>query len=179
MGISYQVPTESRYIPTSTEFNAVFNANPANPGKYDFNTDAAGAINQNIVVEPMQPNSVYLIERMSCGGNLTEGQFLEANDVFCFVDIKRSLGKKRVHRKPIPIANYFDGQESAIWIYSDKDGDQLTLSFSGVLNQLPSMVGIATATIQISLNLYAIESAYFVGAFRSGQGRSIGQINRR
>lgn len=179
MGISYQVPTEARYIPTSTIFSAAFNGNPANPGKYDFNLNAVGPINQNVVVDEMQPNTIYLIERMSAGGNITESQFLEAIDVFCFVDIKKSLGKQRCHPKPIPIANYFDGQETATWIYSDKGGERLTLSFQGVLNQLPSMVGIATVKVQISLNLYAIESAYFVGAFRNVQGRTIGQINRR
>lgn len=179
MGISYQIPPQARYYATSTIFSAVFNANPANPGTYDFNTDAAGSINQNVYVMDLQPNTIYLIERMSAGGNITEAQFLEAINQFLFLDVIKHLGRQRVYPQQIPIVNFFDGQETAAWIFSDKKGDMLNLSFTGVLNQLASMVGIGTAKVHVSLNVFAIESAYFVGSFRDQLGRTIGQVNRR
>lgn len=175
MSINYQIPTQSRYIPTSTIFQAVFNA--ITPARYDF-TNTPG--NQNVNVLLLQPGTVYLIERMNAGGNLSEEQFLESIDSFPELAIRRSASRgEGVYNRSIPITNYFDGMECAAWVFTDKKDDWLTLSFSGLLRQLPSMVGILTAKIQISLSIFAIESAYFNGSFRDGLGKSIGQSNRR
>lgn len=174
MSISYQIPPQSRFIPTSTVFTAVFNA--YTPARYDFTQTPT---NQDVNVLLLQPGTIYLIERMDAGGNITEGQFLESIDTFPELIIKRSISKENVYNRPIPITNYFDGKEAAAWIHSDKKDDWLTLSFNGLLSQLPSMVGILTAKVQISLSIFAIESAYFVGSFRDSLGGSIGQQNRR
>ena len=174
MSIQYQIPTQSRFIPTSTVFSAVFNA--ITPARYDFTNTAA---NQDVNVILLQPGTVYLIERMNAGGNVTEEQFLESIDTFPSLTIKRSVSKENVYNRSIPIVNYFDGLECAAWVFTDKKDDWLTLSFSGLLRQLPSMVGILTAKIQVSLSIFAIESAYFNGSFRDGLGRTIGQSNRR
>lgn len=176
MSINYQVPTQSRYIPTSTVFTAVFNANPLNPGKYDFTVPSAG--NQNIDVLKLQPGTIYLIERISAGGNITEQEYLAAINVFPSVAIRRKIKKEMVYMRPIPINNYFDGQEAGCWIHSDKSDDVLTMSFQGVLDQIASLVGVAEVKIQISLNIFAIDSAWFNGAFRDEQGHTIGQTNR-
>lgn len=177
MSISYQIPTQSRYVPTATIFSAGFNANPLNPGKYDFSYTGAG--NADVQVLDLQPDTVYLIERISAGGNLTESQYLESIDTFCTLRIKQLQKKKMVYQFPVPINSYFDGQEAACWISTQKGGDKLILTFEGVLNQLPSMIGIATAKISIALNIFAIDSAWFNAAFQDHQGRSIGQVNRR
>lgn len=174
MGITYQIPQQARFIPTSTVFSAPFNVTI--PGKYDFTGTVA---NQNVSVLTFQPNTVYLIERMSAGGNITEGQFLESISTFPSLYVKKQLGNRVVYEKPIPIANYFDGQEAAAYVISDKGGDQLLLTFEGVLNQLPSMIGIATVYIQISLNVFAIDSNFWNNSFRDRQAYSIGQNNRR
>lgn len=173
MGISYQIPQQARFIPTSTVFTAVFNA--ITPGKYDFTQTAT---NQNVTVLTFQPNTVYLLERMSAGGNITEGQFLESIETFPLLYVKKKIQNKVVYEKPIPIINYFDGQEAAAYVISDKHSDELRLTFTGLLNQLPSMIGIATVKIQISLNIFAIDSNFWNGSFRDRQGRSIGQVNR-
>lgn len=177
MSISYQIPVQSRYVPTATVFTAVFNANPLNPGKYDFSYSGAG--NTDVQVLDLQPDTIYLIERISAGGNLTEGQYLESIDTFCTVRIKQLQQKKMVYQFPVPINSYFDGQEAACWINTQKGGDKLILTFEGVLNQLPSMVGIASAKISIALNIFAIDSAYFNATWQDEQARSIGQVNRR
>lgn len=173
MGISYQIPQEARFISYSTVFTAPFNVTI--PGKYDF---TGTTTNQNVVLFAFQPNTVYLIERMSSGGNITEAQFLESISTFPQLYIKKKLQGKVVYEKPIPITNFFDGQEAAAYVLSDKSGDQLLLTFQGVLNQLPSMIGIATVKIQISMNVFAIDSNYWNGAFRDIQAGSIGQVNR-
>lgn len=174
MSISYQIPTQSRFIPTSTIFSAVFNA--ITPARYDFTGTAA---NQDVNVLLLQPGTIYLIERIDAGGNINESQFLESIDTFPELTIKRSISRENVYNRSLPITNYFDGKEAAAWVFTDKKDDWLTLSFSGLLAQLPSMVGILTAKIQVSLSIFAIESAYFTGSFRDGLGRTIGQSNRR
>lgn len=174
MSIKYQIPTQSRFIATSTIFSAVFNA--VTPAKYDFANTTA---NQNVIVLRLQPGTIYLIERLSVGGNITESQFLESIDTFPVLTIKRSSSRESVYSQGIPIVHYFDGLECAAWVHSDKNDDDLTLSLSGLLSQLPSMIGILTARIQVSLSIYAIESSYFSGSFRDVLSTSIGQTNRR
>lgn len=174
MGINYQIPQEARFISYSTVFTAPFNVTI--PGKYDF---TGTVTNQNVTLFTFQPNTIYLIERMSSGGNITESQFLESISTFPLLYIKKKIQNKVVYEKPIPITNYFDGQEAAAYVFSDKGSDELRLTFEGVLNQLPSMIGIATVKVQISLNIFAIDSNFWNGAFRDIQAGTIGQINRR
>ncbi len=172
MAITYQIPQQSRYISTSTIFTAQFNV--PTPGQYDFNV----AANQNINVQELEPNVVYLIERVSIGGTLSEGEYLSSIVTFPYLTIKRSISNQIVYKKPFPIVNYADGIETAAFIHSDKGGDFLTLSFIGSLLQLPSMVGLAEVKIQASLSIYAIDSGYFNAAFRDVQNISMGQRNR-
>lgn len=174
MSIKYQIPTQSRFISSSTVFTAVFNA--ITPGRYDFTNTSS---NQNVSVIQLQPGTIYLIERLSVGGNLTEGQFLESIDTFPVLTVKRSASREGVYNRGLPIVHYFDGLECAAWVHSDKNDDNLTLSLSGLLTQIPSMVGILTVKIQVSMSIYAIESSYFSGAFRDVLDKSIGQSNRR
>ena len=172
MAINFQIPTQSRYISTSTIFTAAFNVPTV--GQYDFNVVG----NQNVIVQELEPNVVYLIERMSVGGTLPEGDFLSSIVTFPILTIKRAISNQIVYKKPFPIVNYADGIETAAFIHSDKGGDSLTLSFIGSLSQLPSMVGLAEVKLQISLSIYAIDSGYFNAAFRDVQNNSMGQRNR-
>lgn len=172
MAVNFQIPTQSRYISTSTIFTAQFNV--PTPGRYNFNV----AANQNIQIQELESNVVYLIERMSVGGTLSEGDFLSAIVDFPLLTIRRSISNQIVYKKPFPIVNYADGIETAAFIHSDKGGDQLTLSFVGSLLQLPSMVGLAEVKMQVSLSIYAIDSGYFNAAFRDVQSISMGQRNR-
>jgi len=172
MAITFQIPTQSRYISTSTIFTAQFNV--PTPGRYDFNVPG----NQNVFVQELEPNHVYLIERMSVGGTISEGDYLSSIVDFPILSIRRSISNTIVYKKPFPIVNYADGIEIAAFIHSDKGGDNLTLSFTGTLQQLPSMVGLANVKMQISLSIYAIGSGYFNTAFRDVQSISMGQRNR-
>lgn len=174
MSVIFQIPTQSRLIPTSTIFSTTFNA--ITPGRYDFTNDPT---NQNVVVIDLQPNTVYFIDRISCGGNVTEGQFLESIESFPFVAFKKLIRSDMVYERPIPVSNFFDGAEMSAFVKSDKGGDQLLFTFSGLFRQLPSMVGLLDLKVQVSLNIFAIESAYFAGAFRDVQANTIGQVNRR
>lgn len=173
MSIIYQIPQQSRYISTSTIFTAQFNV--PTPGQYDFNVPG----NQNINVIELKPGVVYLIERLSTGGTLPEGTFLESIATFPELTIKRSVSAQIVYQKPFPIVNYADGIEAAAWVISDiGNNDNLSLSLIGSLKQLPAMVGMAEVKLQVSLSIYAIDSAYYNAAFRDVQSISMGQKNR-
>lgn len=172
MAVNFQIPTQSKYISTSTIFTAQFNVPTL--GRYDFNV----AGNQNINIQELDANVVYLIERMSVGGTISEADYLASIDTFPILTIRRSISNTIVYKKPFPIVNYADGIEIAAFIHSDKGGDNLTLSFTGSLLQLPSMVGLAEVKMQISLSIYAIDSGYFNAAFRDIQNISMGQSNR-
>jgi len=172
MSIIYQIPQQSRYIPTTTFFSATFNA--ITPGRYDF----SGAPNQNINVIDLKPSVVYLIERLSIGANIAESEFLSAIVNFPVLTIKRSVSAEIVYQRPFPIVNFADGIECAAWIHSDKQNDFLTFSFNGLFSQTPAMIGLLDLKIQISASIYAIDSAYYNAAYRDAQSISIGQRNR-
>ncbi|MFA5235092.1 MAG: hypothetical protein WC390_11895 [Sulfurimonas sp.] len=172
MSIIYQIPQQSRYVSTSTIFTGTFNV--PTPGLYDFGIPA----NQDIDVLELKPGVVYLIERMSIGANIAETEFLSAIQDFPQLTIKRSLSAQIVYQRPFPIVNFADGIECAAWIHSDKQNDFLTLSLKGTFAQTPAMIGLAELKIQISLSIYAIDSAYYNVSYRDVQNISIGQRNR-
>lgn len=174
MPVSYQIPTQSRFIATANIFSAVFNA--ITPGKYDI-TNTPG--NQNVLCIDLQPNTVYFIDSLSVSGNVTEQQYLESIEVFPILYVKKKIRGENVYQLPIPIANYYDGNNTSAWVFSDKHSDQLLFTLQGLLGQPASMVGVAEVKIQISMNIFAIESSYFNGAFRDQLANSIGQSNRR
>lgn len=160
MSIIFQIPQQSRYVPTSTVFSATFNA--ITPGKYNF----SGAANQNVNVLELKPNVVYLIERLSIGANIAETEFLTAIETFPQLTIKRSVSAEIVYQRPFPIVNFADGIECAAWIHSDKQNDFLTFSMSGLFQQTPGMVGLVDLKIQITAFIYAIDSTYYNAAYR-------------
>lgn len=174
MSINFQIPDKSRLIPTSTTFSSDFSS--PTPGVYDFTNYS---VNQNVKIIDMQPNTTYFIDRVSVGGNITEQQFLESVNEFPKLFLKRKIGKKNIYTTPIPITNFIDSGQLSNFFFTDKLGDCLEGTFEGVLNQLASMIGIATVRIQISFQIWAIDSAYYNSAFRDSLADSIGQSNRR
>jgi len=173
MSIFYQVPQTSRFIPTANNFEAAFNVPTL--GKYDFGI--AGNAQQEII--PLQPNTVYLIERLRVAGTIAEGDYVESIDTLPLVSINRSIRDERVYSRPIPIVTYAEGWEVGAWVLSDKAGDLLTMTFTGVLNQIPSTVGLASIRVSVSLSIFAVDSGWFNTHFRNELSPTIGQSLRR
>lgn len=174
MSVNFQIPPQSRLIPTSTRFSAAFNTPTV--GVYDFTNTAA---NSSVKVIDLLPSTIYFIDRISVGGNITEAQFLEAINQFCFLFVKKKLNNRNLYQTSIPIMNYIDSGELSNFFWTDKRNDELQITFQGVLNQLPSMIGISPVSIQVSFNIWAIDQSYFTGALRDMLSPSIGQRNRR
>ena len=72
MSLVFQIPSDSTYNECSASLVGVFNV--PEPGKYDFNTDT----NKNIQIIRCKQNYVYLIERLSIGGSISEDIYLNA-----------------------------------------------------------------------------------------------------
>jgi hypothetical protein len=173
MSVNFKIPLQSRFITTSNKFSSAFNSTP---GGYSF-TLTPGCT--NVFMMDLQPNTTYLINSVSVGANISEEQYLESIRDFPNLYVKRELNNIIVYQQPIAISRFFDGNEASAWIYSDQGRDRLLLTLSGALNQLASMIGIDPVILEITFNIFAIDSGYFNSAFRDEQSITIGQSNRR
>lgn len=167
MGITYQIPHTARPIMTTNIFTGTFN-NPT-PGKYDFGVPA----NSGILVTEMFTGTVYLIERISVGATIPEGDFLEAIENIPRLKLKRQQTNEIEYKLPLPIVNYIDNKNLVLWSFTEKGRDNLIIDLDGVLNQTAALVGVSQVKINISYTIYAIESTEFYKRFR---GELSGQV---
>jgi hypothetical protein len=172
MSIIYQIPQTSRFIPTQNTFTATFNS-PA-LGGYSF--DVAGNKGQEVL--PLQPNSVYLIERLRMSATVDNGDYVSSVVAVPNVILQRSIRNERVYSRPIPVQIYTDGWEVGAWVLSDKAGDKLTMTLEGLLAQVPNTVGVASIKVTVSLSVFEISTAWFNSHFRNQLSESIGQSLR-
>lgn len=166
---SYQIPHTARYIPTVSRFGADFNVPTV--GKYNFGVDA----NKNVLVEKMLPGTVYLIDRISIGGDIGEGVFLDAIDTLPILTLKKSLTKEIVYKKSMPIVQYIDDQDIIAWVKTDKSNENLTLDLTGILNQTTALIGELRVELFVSYSLYAIESSVFEYWFKNTLSNQVGE----
>lgn len=168
MAVIYRIPHKSRYIQTSNIFSTTFGA--ITPGVYDFSNDLTS---RNVQCLHLATGSIFLIDRISAGGNIGEELFLEAIDsTFPLLTVRRSLANLAEYQLPIPIVQYFDNTDASAWIHTDKKDDWMTLTLSGVFRQLPAMVGLTELKIQISFSIYQITDAAFIQQFRGKQSQA-------
>lgn len=178
VSISWKIPRSARYIATANIFSAAFNV-PA-LGQYDFGV----AGNQNAVVLPLQPNSVYLLERMSVSGDISEENYTDALDLSVAdrlprLSLRRLLDGASVYETPLMLPGYVSQQESSAWVLSARSGDALTATLTGRLNQTAPLVGRAFVRLTVSFSVYAIESTIYMRAFLDSQGLDLGDLVAR
>ena len=166
---SYQIPHTARYIPTTNVFTALFN-NPT-PGKYDFDIP----VNKNMLVEKMLPGTIYLIDRVSIGGDINEGVFLDAIEVLPELTLRKSLTEEIVYKKPMPIVQYIDDQDIIAWVKTDKTNESLTVDLVGILDQTTELIGEIDVKIFVSYSIYAIESSVFEYWFKNTLSNQVGE----
>lgn len=172
MSIVYQIPHTARFISTYNKFTAVFNT-AWEPGKYTFDQVAA---NEDQLVLKLLRGTIYLIERISVGGDIDEEVYRSAIITTpALAILKRKQGKQIVYQQPMPIANYIDDQDVTAWVKSDKDDDELLLTMTGTFNQTAAMVGLSTFSLFVSYSIYAIESTEFAKSFRGVLSNQVGR----
>lgn len=160
MSIIYQIPHTSRFIMTKNIFTATFNSPTA--GKYDFGK----AANTGVSVQKIFKGTLYLIERVSIGGTVPEGDYLESIETIPELKLRTLKTGAIIYKLPMPIVNYIDDQDIVGWVLSDIGDDELIADMTGVLDQTANLVGIASVKINISYSIYAIEDINFKIRFR-------------
>jgi len=173
-----RIPHQAKIIQAANIFTAEFNAVdgiPTGTGQYDFNQ----LINQRQPVIELLQNAVYLIDTVNVGGDLSEENYLESIDTRPAAVLLRSKTGETVYTKPIPIVNYIDNQGLTAWLVSDKAGEFMQISFSGVLNQIAATVGRQFLNIEISLNIYQLDSALYNNSFRNDEKNPYGEFLRQ
>lgn len=152
---------KAQYIPSSTLFEAIYNA--VTPGRYDF---AGTPACQNVQVLTLFPGTIYWIKSISVGGNLPEADYLGSVVTFPALTVRRLSQPAAIYRFPIPINRFINSGECSAWVINDTRDDVLTLSLSGSCQQLPSMVGLASMKINIALTIYGFNDQKFAAEFR-------------
>ena len=166
MSILAKIPRDSRVRYPVQRFQAAFAL-----GVYDFSI-VAGNQNQ-VLINPMQQNTVYLIERINFYASVPEGAWLEAQPALAnFPSFRLSFlnsPSDSIYPEPIRCVNYVDNSEQLIWYYSTREAEQLLISFGGQVNQPASMVGIPTVFSQVNFTMYQIQNQDWVKAFNRGE----------
>lgn len=176
MSVQWVVPHQSRFAQTGNVFTASFNVPTV--GVYDFGV----AANRDVVVLELQPNTQYLIERLTIGGDISEADYAGALALAAgapSLSLRRRLDGVTVYETPIPILRYIQNQEAAVWLASDNAGDALTATLTGVMNQTAALVGISSIALSVSFAVYAVESTIYNRAFLGSQSMETGARVRR
>jgi hypothetical protein len=150
--------------------------NVPTPGAYDWNV----AANQNQTILALQPNTIYLIERLSTGADISEIDFLDAIRTLPQLTLRKTQGNRSqtVYALPLRVLNYDRNGGVVAWVYTDRSGDLLTGSLLGVLNQTPALVGRGSVTLNAAFGIYAVEDRNYLVHFREQLSGSIGQSLR-
>ena len=160
MEIQERYQHKSVFSSSSTEFSAVFNA--VIPGRYDFTGTPTC---QNLRVFDLQRGTLYQIKKISVSGNLPEYDYLGSIVDFPQLTVSRWKRTEPVYRYSIPINSYYENTDCQAWLKSDQKDDRLLLSLSGSCIQLPTMVGLLTMTLNISLIIFSFSDTQFMSEF--------------
>ena len=125
-------------------------------GQYNF----AQAGNTDQLLLRMQANSVYLIERINFFAQAGEADWLLS------MDTEPNFPAFRVHYRfddavqlfpePVRCVNFMDDVEQSVFFYSTRENEELLISFTGIVNQVPAMVGIDPLLAEVNFTIYQV-----------------------
>jgi hypothetical protein len=159
--IIHPIPHNSRFISPSIAFLAAYDTNY--DGEYNFSIGA----NLNKVVCDLDVNTAYLINTIQVSGNIPSEEFTDSIKTFPLLRLRRLVGNEMIHPEAIPVMNYCEQKELAVWVYSNKGGDKLTADFTGVLSQTSFLVGKTILSIVVNFSIYAVDDTYYNNVIRS------------
>ena len=181
MSINYALPKTAHFWQTVNTFTAEFNkvnGVVTGSGQYDFGQ----LINVGQVVLPLLKGAIYFVDTINVGGTIPEEEYFYNIVTLPLATLRSSIERQRIYRQSLPIVNYISNQQAAAWAWSQKDGDNLAMDFTGVLAQNGDLVGVQFIKISVALNLYEITDNGFIQAFFadnsiSGIGQQTGLEN--
>lgn len=169
MSIGQRISTKSTPFETSNRFVATFNV--PTPGEYDFGI----AANRNQTVLALNPNYVYLIDRVSFSASIDEGVYLGAVNAQPTFRL-RYRNSTLTYPAGLPAVNYKDDLEFNFWFWTTKTNDELLITLTGSLLQTPPLVGVPTVAAQISYVIYQENNLRVIESVKRGTFRDAGKF---
>jgi hypothetical protein len=166
MAIIHPIPRQAKFISSETKFSAAFNT-PA-PGGYDFNIPA----NQNVAVLNLTNNTVYFINAVSVGSNISREIFLDAIDTVPQLTFKTTNSDETIYPIPFPIVQLYETKELTVFFTNNRGDNKLSLSLTGLLNQTVDLVGKDPIYLDVSLSIYAIDNNLYTSWFNDRDKRA-------
>jgi hypothetical protein len=163
--IVHPIPHNARFISPSITFQALFDTN--SDGEYSFNIGG----NLGKIVCDLDVNTAYLINTIQVSGNIPSEEFTDSIKEFPLLRLRRLIGNEQIHPEAVPVMNYCEAKELAVWVYSNKGGDRLITDLTGILNQTSFLVGKTIVSIVVNFSIYAVDDTYYNNVIRSKVSR--------
>lgn len=156
--ITYPLPRKIRYVPASAIYTAAFNAPTV--GKYDF------AGQSKIFINTLLPNTVYLIDSFSIAGTIASEDFLASINTVPLLNLRKTLDNENIFDVPLQIQNYATDRQIVHFFKTGLNNCGLCASLSGLLDQIPATLGLASITISINFSIHAVDASDFEKLYR-------------
>lgn len=160
MGVIQEIPRQARPIYTGNIFTGTFNVPTI--GVYDFSIP----VNENQEVLELYKGTVYLIDKISIGGTIAEEIYNNSINTQMLIKFRRKVDLAPVYKLPFPVVKYLDNSDLDAFVSSEKQDDFLTMTVTGILNQIPATVGIVSINLNIHLSIYAMDSTDYENWFK-------------
>jgi len=160
MSIFHKIPIKARIIPTENTFSAPFT------GVYDFSLVAG---NTRQTVFKLDANAVYFLDNFSVAGNIASEDFLSAISTVPTMTLSRKNDKQLIYTRSFPISQFFQNKESTCFVESNKGDDELQISLSGILAQVPNLVGVDPIKLTVSFSCFAMDEREYNQTYRDKQ----------
>ena len=158
MSLLFNIPHKNKFNTPTAVFRGIIN-NPT-VGVYDFNV-----VTNNITMFKLERNSVYLVERISVGSNVSEEIYLNSiesvsqNPPTLF--FSSLLTGEVFFTQKLAVVGFYPDKQTTVFLSSDKGNDALQVKFSGVLDQIWDTVGKTEIDIILTMSVYEINNKEF------------------
>lgn len=141
---------------------------PLLAGQYNFGI--AGNADQQFLA--MQEDSVYVISSLNFFAQASESDWLLSMDTeanFPKFNLRtQSSNIAGVYAEPVRCVNYRRDTEQLLFVYSEKKDENLLISFSGIVNQVPGMVGTDPLLAEVNMTIYQVFDVPWVTNYKNG-----------
>jgi len=158
--IVHKLPHSSKFLPISHNFRAVFDA------VYDFSSNI-GFVNIDYPILLLQPETIYFIDTMQTGSNLSSESFNAAIINAPGVTFKKSISGDMVYSAPLYVRNMSENRPITAFMESTKKDEYLLCTCTGKFRQLSDMIGLEFINISMGLQVYAMNSKEYQRDFRN------------
>jgi len=171
MSVIERISVKALPIETNNRFAATFNAPTL--GQYDF---GVAANTRQVVITPLNPNYVYMIDRVSFSASIDEGVYLRSINTLPQFRLFLTQTQWGVYPRPLPAVNYKDNLEWRFWFWTEKSGENLEVTLTGALNQVAETVGVPTIYANLSFVVYEENNADIIRRIKANTCPTAGEF---